>query len=343
MKLSVLNKRSIYIVLFALLILAVSCRYDSSNKTNVNQSAEASKPVIRLGYRQRILGDPTPPVIKELFPENKDYSVELVQISNIPDGFNKLSAKEIDAFAGIPLEALMQQVAGNSPTPAYYTYAFSVDRAGDEWVGLIAHKDSGIKSIKDAAGKIALSAPTDQGEWLVRQILTAGGVPPDQIKIIRHSAQNPLLQFKTGEASLILTAEPVISQALAEGHYILEKGPISKYLFDGRDVVVSGSVMSREFAAKHPDAVKSFTETVFKAGDLMRAEPQKTRDLFAQEQYGALPPEVRSRFAFAIMAKPDAKLKESMADFANRLLRDGVLKQPADVSKLVRPEDIGGN
>jgi ABC-type nitrate/sulfonate/bicarbonate transport system substrate-binding protein len=100
--------------------------------------------------------------------------------------------------------------------------------------------------------------------------------------------------------------------------------------------------MSREFAAKNPAAVNAFTEVVFKAADMTRSEPQKVRDLFAKEQYGGLSPEIRDRFAFAIMAKPNAQLKASMEDFANRLSRDGVLKEPADVSKLVRPEDIGG-
>jgi ABC-type nitrate/sulfonate/bicarbonate transport system substrate-binding protein len=336
-------RRTVLLVLAVFLLVIASCNGDAGNKGGTNQNAQPSKPVIRLGYRLRILGDATPPVVKEMFPNQNEFSVELVPISNIPDGFTKLASNEIDGFAGVPLEALMQRVAGNVPVPPYYTYAFSVDRTGDDWVAMIARKDSGIKDLKDAAGKIALSAPTDQGQWLVTEILAAAGVPRDQIKVVRHNPQNPLLQFETKEASLILTAEPVISQALAKGHYVISKGPISQYLFDGREVAVSGSVMSREFASKHPEAVKAFTDIVFKAADMTRSEPQKVRDLFEQEKYGGLPPEVRSRFAFAIMARPNAQLRASMQDFAERLRRDGVLKEPADVSKLVRPEDVGGN
>lgn len=318
-------------------VLAVATFIRYEMRKTVSTRSRGGQVVLKLGYRPRTLADPTPAVIKELFPP-ASLKIELVPVSTVADGFVKLSTGEIDGFAGVPLEAIFQQIANPQLKTPFYAYALSVDRSGDEWVSMVARKGSGIQKLSDAAGKVVACAPTDQAEYLTRQILLANGVPADQIKIVRHNPQNPLLGFRSGEYDMILTAEPIISLALAEGASIVARGPISKYLFSGADVPVAASILTESFSKAHPDALKTLGDLVLNATALMRKTPEKTREIFGRPEYGGLSPEIRARFAFAIMVRADSSTTASLKLFADRLSRDGVLKNPVDVARLFPPQ-----
>jgi len=322
----------IFLLAMAAAVGIVACDRDTPAPSTVPSAQSLA--VIRLGYRSKVLGDPTPPALATLAADpERPFRVELVPLSTPADGFNKLASGEVDAVAAMPLEAVFQQLSAGGE-PKFFAYAFSVDRAGDEWVSIVARKGSGIEKLADAAGKTAVVAPTDQAEWLMRQMLLKAGVPENQIKIVRHGPQTPLLGFKSGEHDLILTAEPVISLALADGGSIIERGPISRLLFNGADVPVTASLLSAKFVQEHPDAARAFQAEALKTASAMRATPERFRELFAAEAYGALPPQIRSRFSFAVVVAPTQSIRDGLTEFHARLIADGILKTPVRVERL---------
>src|SRR6266516_1871971 len=97
--------------------------------------------------------------------------------------------------------------------------------------------------------------------------------------------------------------------AVSEGHHILAKGPVSHFLYKDKPVPVSASLVSKEFAKAHPQALKDFVQMVDQAVEIARKEPDKVRGYFEKAKYGGLPADVRGRLFLPVMAKPTAELR----------------------------------
>ncbi len=290
--------------------------------------------VLHLGYRPKALADVTPVVLQEAGLVRDAVKLELVPVSSPADGFTKLQTGEIDALAGMPMEAMFKQLAPPGPKRKFRVYYFQVDVNQEGWVSLVARKDSGVTSVKDMAGKTAASLATDQAEYLLRRILVAGGVPADQVQVIRYNPATPLLGLRNGEHDAIFGLEPAISEAITEGHLLLWRGPVSHFLFNDKPVPVSASVIAEDFLASHPQAVSDFVAMVDDAVAIAQREPQKVRGYFAKPQYGDIKPAVVERLFLPVMAKPSDSLKEVTIQYMNDLVRDGLLKEKIDMTPL---------
>ena len=235
------------------------------------------EPTIRLGYRPKAFADVTPVIMKEAHIPTNGFHLELVPISSPPDGFTKLEAGEVDALAGMPLEIVFKHLNPGQSRRPFRAYALQNDQHGAGWVSLVGSKDAGIKNIGDLAGKTAASLPTDQAEYLLRSILRAAGVPPDQIRTARYNVATALVGLRTGEHAAIFGLEPAISQALSEGNTVLVKGPISHFLFNDRPVPVSASLVADDLAERNPEALAAFRSVVRNAMSRVKEEPDRVR------------------------------------------------------------------
>lgn len=312
------------------LLAAASCFLSCDRATEKSQAT----PVLRLGYRPKALADVTPVVIAEGKLTSAGVRVELVPISSPPDGFTKLQNGEVDALAGMPMEIVLKQLATPDPKRPFFAYALQTDVNGQGWVSLVARKDAGVSTVSDLAGKTAASLATDQAEYLLKRILLAGGVPPEQVKTTRYNPATPLVGIRSGDHAAIFGLEPAISEALADGHILLWQGPVSHFLFKDQPVPVSASVIAADFRKQNPAGAEAFSRLIEEAVGRCKSEPAVVRKYFEKPQYGGLRPQIAERVFLPVMVTRTAELRQVTDQYMSELVRDGLLTKPVDLNPL---------
>src|SRR5947209_6739165 len=282
------------------------------------QPAGGNQIIFRLGYRVGALADVTPVILNE----NRDWlppdvKLELVKVSSPEDALQKFGAGEIDGVAGLTLEAILQRMVERGD-PGFRAYYFQVDLQGQGWVSLVA--SNRVKSVNDLAGKNVASLPTDQARFLVKRILESAGIPDSQIHVVNYNPADPLIGLTTGQQDALFGLEPAISRALNNGSSLLAAGPISEFLFGGKPVPVSASVISKAFIDKYPQFLDKFMPVVDRAIDFQTNHGSQARDYFAKQEYGGIESAVRQRMFFPVMRRPGPDLNSTFDDFVTLLV-----------------------
>ena len=320
-------------VLFSLGAIAIIALVSIACTSSPPASAVST---LRLAYRPLALADVTPVILKESGRTSSDgVRVELVPVPSPQIALQRFDAGEVDAIAGLTMEAVLQRIA-DQKDPGFLAFYFQVDVPGEGWVSLVANRRLGTVSVKDLGGKTVASLPTDQARWLVRRILLSAGVPSDQIKISDYNPSAPLLGLESGEHDALFGLEPAISRASAQGHSVIARGPVSQYLYNGQPVPLSASVIRKSFIREHPEAYKAFLELYRGALDLQKAKPDEVRTFFSKGDYGALDENVRKSLAFSNLVEPTAPgVVDTLKRFVADLRQAGVLKTDIDVTTLI--------
>jgi len=292
-------------------------------------SRDSASAIVRLGYRPTALSDISPVVLGELMKERTTFDLRLVPLSSPKDGFDKFHAGEIDAIAGMPLEGVFQQIVESSD-PGFRAYGYQVDLPNNTWLSIIASKGSGIRSLADGKGKVMASLPTDQARYLIRRILVSNGYRDQEIKITVYNPSTPLVQLNSGEHAMMFALEPAIARARVAGHLVVEGGPVSKFLFNGRPTPLSASVLSTRFIEGHPAIADDFRKLVQRALDYQKANPEAVRSLFSKPQYGGLAATEIAALSMSTTVAPSAEILATMREFAKQLADNGVLKKTID-------------
>lgn len=297
-------------------------------------SSAPSAITLRLAYRPRALTDVSPVILAESGGTATNLKIELVAVATAQEGFARMHAGEVDGFAGAPLEGALAQMESSSRPFSFRAYAVSVDAKGAGWVAITASKESGATKLSDLAGKTVASLPTDQANWLLRRILAKGGVPVDPTKIVRYAPTNPIAGLRSGEHAAIFGPEPGNAMALVEGGVVLARGPISEFLYDGRPVPITLSLISDDFVSKHPAAYDEFSKMIDQAIALAKEHPDRVRAYFRQEKYGGLSDDVVRLLELPDMRRPSPEIADTANLFVADLFADGLLKSKFDLGRI---------
>lgn len=318
------NKTSTILVFALILAALVGCGGSSSDGPASRETSSADEEAtLRLAYRPKALADVTPVVFEQQEISIEGVNVKLIPVSSPPVAFSKYRAGEIDAIAGMPLESVFKQIEGGErPFQAYY---LQVDKEGEGWVSLIGSGEMGISSIEDLRRKDIMSLPTNQAKYLLRRILISGGLEAGEFTIREYNPSTPLLALRSGAGAALFGLEPAISKAVAEGHNIVARGPVSKFLFDGKPVPVSASIVSKSFIDSNPEAYKSFVQTMEKAAQYVEAHPDSVRRYFQRTKYGGLDPSITERLSLPVMVRPNSSLEKTGRAFVRDLIDEGIL------------------
>ena len=308
-------------------IVLVACTSSPSQDTDVD--------LIRLAYRPLALADVTPVILQEATLQVEGLEVELVPVPSPQVALQRFDAGEVDAVAGLTMEAVLQRIA-TLGDPGFRAYAFQADVAGNGWVSLVANRRLGEVTVGELGGRTVASLPTDQARFLVRRILQEAGVPDDDINIIDYNPVTPLLGLESGEHDAIFGLEPAISRAAAAGHTVIARGPISQYMFNGREIPLSASIVRTQFIQDNPRAFSAFQELVRQAIEFQNTRTSEAREFFADTDYGAIDPEVRATLAFPTMVDPAGPgVLPNLQEFVEELRGAGVLTTDIDVGVLL--------
>lgn len=328
------NSKIFFGITFAVVLIAAAVFFLFRPERQAIQNG-TSPVTVRLGYRPTALADVTPVIIKEGgLGSTPDLKIELIPVADPRTALQKFDAGEVDALAGLTVEAILQRMASQGD-PKFKAYYFQVDLEGEGWVSIVANQKTQAQTVKDLAGKTVASLPTDQAQYLLRRILKSAGVPDSEIKIVKYNPATPLTGLDSGEHDAIFGLEPAISRAAAKGHRILSRGPVSEYLYDGKAVPVSASVISKEFASRHPQAVERFLSVIDRAVEIQNTNPQTVRGYFSKKDYGELEPNVVQNLFLPVMRKPTSEVRPVLDQFASDLFTDGILKAKVNNDLLI--------
>jgi len=328
-----MRNASRYLPILAATVVCLTCCSRPPQAVNPNESSER-KELLKVGYRPKALADVTPVIIREAAISRPSVDLDLIAVSSPPDGWNKFKTAEVDALAGMPLASILDQLAGDGPQRKFVAYILQVDLNGEGWVALVGSKGFGITSISDLAGKTVATLNTDQARWLMRRILIAAGIPPEQINVVQYNPATPLVGLRNSEHAALFGLEPALSEAVAEGNVILSRGPVSHYLYNDRPVPVSASVIAVDWIRKHPKAFEAFGELVDEATKASKERPDSVRRFFEKPEYGGLRREITDLLSFPVMMKPSDDLKRVTQQYVDDMQRDGVLAAVVDLKPL---------
>jgi len=144
--------------------------------------------------------------------------------------------------------------------------------ANAEGSGVVVRKDSGIREVKDLAGKtVAIPGYSSVQDLLLRKALEAAGVDPRKVNIIVIKPPEMIVALDTKQIDAFIAWEPHPSKAVTMGigRVLISSSMIWK---DHPCCVVA---VDDSFYKKNPQLVKSFLKAHVRATEYIKKNPEE--------------------------------------------------------------------
>lgn len=159
--------------------------------------------------------------------------------------------------------------------------AFAIEYYDGDSQGIVAAPGSGIESLDDLKGrKVAIIKRGGTGDYVLHKALEGSGVDVDDVDVVEMSPSNFQAAFTSGQIDALSSFDQNLAAAMAT--------PGAKLLANGKDYDnhnVSIHIVSRDFATKHPDAVKAMYRALVKESEAAAKRPEIITD--AYRHFGA--------------------------------------------------------
>jgi NitT/TauT family transport system substrate-binding protein len=193
---------------------------------------------------------------------------------------------------------------------------------------VIARKDSGIRSIKDIAGK-TVGTPTVGAilhvallHWMKKE-----GIDLNSIRAVEVHFPNMPDQLAAGRIDVAVSAQPFADRMLAAGHISLG----NQLLQVADPVQATLWISDRNWASANRPAIAKWTAAMRQATDFIAKEPAAAREVLAQ--YTKLPAEVTRTLALPHF---ETRLQAQDVDVWVKVLAElNQLRKPVDPSTLL--------
>ncbi|MFC8448009.1 NrtA/SsuA/CpmA family ABC transporter substrate-binding protein [Kitasatospora sp. NPDC057223] len=233
----------------------------------------------------------TPPAVQVRLPEpgnsgvlavaKKDGSLDRalaavhakVAWTPAPAGFAEaaeaLNSGRLDAAQGA-VSTVLAPLAG---TPGFSIFGVAQpDPIGE---GILVKNNSGIKSVKELAGRKVAVDDGGTGEYLLLQALAKHKVPAEQVQRVHLGPEATRTAFATGEVDAwATTGEPVVTELAHASAYL-----VSSAFGAGSDNYRLWAVRT-ELAQQHPEVVRALYQYLHEAGDRARQDPAAYLNVF---------------------------------------------------------------
>jgi len=243
----------------------------------------------------------------------------------------------------IPAALLSNSIQIGVPTPTTFLQAVdngidlviiagaSVNNPKGTGIGIVARKDSGIKTAKDLVGK-RFGAPGLNAvlHVMVRRWLMDQGVDPKSVNFVEAMFPVHGDLLKAGQIDAVVTADPFLTRIKQSGDGKEILNLVTTLPDDAPPVMY---VATREWAQKNPDVVKRFRAAIEEAAAFMEANPDKSRDAIGNAL--KLPPAVLKTIPLpkvtTILTPPQ------IAFWIDVMNKQNMLRTKLDPAKLILP------
>lgn len=226
----------------------------ASSHPSLTARAQAAPTVIRMGSL-KLIHSIAPHFYERFTPEG--VRVEVVPFESPTEGKNAVVTKSVD-FGTFGLAAATLGAAAGEPI---VVIASTCNRG----MGVIARKDSDIRTIKDLRGKRVAIWPGSTQEVFVLERMRMEGLSVKDITPVRVSFSEMHLALARGDVDAYVGAEPAPGVSLASGVGQLIEYPYGTEM--GSLNMVFGA--HRDTLAERPDLVRTMLEIHRKATDFV--------------------------------------------------------------------------
>lgn len=147
-------------------------------------------------------------------------------------------------------------------------------------VGVLARKDSGIKSPKDLEGKtVGVVGLQSYHQAMVQRWMGENGSDYGKVRFVEVPFPQMQDLLSSGNVDAVVSVDPFYSKMIKEGTGY-DFGNFVATMPDGVPIVIF--VSSREWAEANPDQVKAFRDALSEAAEFIKANDAEARKSFAK-------------------------------------------------------------
>jgi NitT/TauT family transport system substrate-binding protein len=193
--------------------------------------------------------------------------------------------------------------------------------------GMLVVKDPAIKTAKDLEGKtVATNTLKNIVDTSVKEIVKQAGGDASKVKFVELGFPDMAAALDAGRVQGIFVVEPFLSAALAKGWHT-----VGSFAEVQPNLTISAYFTSQQEIAKDSDLVSRFTDAMKESLAYADSHPDAVRQIVTT--YTTIKSDVAAKMT---LPKYSAEIDKSSLDKLSTLMvADGLLKQPADTSKLL--------
>ncbi len=198
--------------------------------------------------------------------QEMDVPIKWVQLNSASELNTAIAGGSVDfGLAG------SSGIAAGLSTGIAYEVIWIYDVIGDN-EALVAKKGSGIRSIKDLAGRKVAVPFASTTHYHLLTALRLDGVDPKSLDILDMQTPNILAAWQRGDIEATFVWEPSLSKLIElDGEVILTSREIAAQGYLTGDI----GVVHKDFAEKYPEYVVKYMKTQARAIDYYRSDPDK--------------------------------------------------------------------
>jgi NitT/TauT family transport system substrate-binding protein len=243
----------------------------------------------------------------------------------------------------IPAALMSNSIQIGVPTPTTFLQAVdngidlviiaggSVNNPKGTGIGIVARKDSGIKTAKDLVGK-RFGAPGLNAvlHVMVRRWLIDQGVDPKSVNFVEAMFPVHGDLLKAGQIDAVVTADPFLTRIKQSGDGEEILNLVTTLPDDAPPVMY---VTTREWAQKNPETIKAFRAAIEEAAAFIAANPDKAREAIGNAL--KLPPPVIKTLTLPKVST--TVTPPQMAFWIDVMNKQNMLRTKLDPAKLILP------
>ena len=266
--------------------------------------------------------------VKEGFFEDEGLDLNLTTVGGGADMIAGIQAGSFDfiAVGYVPLFA-----AAASGLPVRMIAANDVGGATEEeeWQAVVVGADSDIQSAADLEGAtIGVNALKGVAEATIRASMQKQGLDDSTVQFVEVPFAEVPPAVANGTVDAGLTAEPFITQTLADGGRIVETPSLKL----GKHFPNGVWATSQELVDADPELVDAFTRAITKSVEFASENPDAVREILPT--FTALSPELAAAIRLPVFS---ADLDRSQLDtFIEILLTYEVIESAPDLDQMIR-------
>jgi ABC-type nitrate/sulfonate/bicarbonate transport system substrate-binding protein len=279
--------------------------------------------IVRIGYP--VLRIALPVFVaqeKGLFTKH-GLQVELARFETAQPMMDALVGGSLDVGGYCALPITFSAMA-RSKTPLIFISSMMEDDAHPISM-LVFRKGSGLKSIKDLAGKRIGILPTRAYEVWLQKTLAANGVDPTNVVIQQIPPPQQAAALASGAVDALFTNDPASTAAIAkdagesyDGKALVpETTKINPFYFGSFNV-------SKRFADANPDAVRRISLALDEAIEFIDKNPEEAKktmeNYLPKEQHGLI-----AKFPASLFRKTNDTTQQNLNDLLSYYLNEKVL------------------
>ena len=264
----------------------------------------------------------------------KDAGVDLEMIA-VPGG-PAVGAAIASGSADIGYSALTpMMIAREQGKPFKFFMSMEYEQAPDRlWGYMIATERSGVKSMKDLAGKtIAVGVPGGLCELAARDWMASAGVAYDPAKALNNPFPQMPAMLDLGTADAACIVEPFATAALAgkSKPIILGRGYLANVTQPYR---IAGLFASESWIKAHPREVEALMKAYTRGATELKSNAPLVKEIMLKEY--RFPPDLVEKLKtdFALDLAPKASDYKIIID---KMEKYGMLKKPMKPEEAIAP------